>query len=116
MLFKNPLFLSFLMTAIVFVLLFLYYNKKTVNKKNNKIVKNKFDEKMFIGAIVAGVITWIITSNYFIIDTKKILDISASPVNHQINTDSNISLDVIESGINIPKNDIKLPNVLIDYN
>lgn len=121
MLFKNPIFLSFLLSVVVFMTLFFYYNRTNKTMKKNEKKKYKLNENMFIASIVSGVVMWALSSYYIDNTESKILDINKpmrqkGGISHQINTDSNLSMDIIETGINIPKNDFKLPNVLIDYN
>jgi len=119
-------------------------NKQYKKKKNTKKGKDGIilNETIIVSSLVAGLIVWYAASSYFsnettITKTNEIADIigpsqstSDIPVSRELmkgggggrsrvsrldSDDSTRSYNLIGSGVNIPRSDLKIPSVLIDY-
>jgi cytoskeletal protein RodZ len=74
---KNPVFLAFLATCVVFAVSFYYHNyydtlyknpdkkKRDKNKKKKKGNEWKINETMVVSSAIAGIVTWFLMSYYF---------------------------------------------------
>jgi heme/copper-type cytochrome/quinol oxidase subunit 2 len=134
---KNPIVLAIVVGVLVFVLMSYFYKandsnkKKKSNKKKNKGTK----ETTIIVAVIASLSTWYIAYCYFDDNTHNSDEIyvdsivaNNSDISHAINQkdgnknphissdDPTRSYNLIGSGLNIPRSELKIPNVLIDYN
>jgi len=117
-------------------------NKQDKKKKNTKKGKDGIilNETIIVSSLVAGLIVWYAASCYFgsetttITKTNEAADIigpsqSTPDVSKEImkggggrsrvsrldSDDSTRSYNLIGSGVNIPRSDLKIPSVLIDY-
>ena len=120
--------------------------KKNKKKFDFSNFKDGINETIILSTAIAGLLTWFIASKYLNdADNHTDNDIDNSILNkemifNELNTDNrssvivqnkemNIpkkismkndmqtnSINLINSGVNVPINEIKLPNVLIDYN
>ncbi len=147
---KNPIFISLIVSSLVFVSFYYVYNFTDLVKKRKKN-KKKFDfsnfkdginETIILSTAIAGLLTWFIASKYLNdtdTDNNDTSILNKEMIFNDLNTDNrssivqnkemNIpkkismkndmqtnSINLINSGVNVPINEIKLPNVLIDYN
>jgi hypothetical protein len=134
---KNPLLVGFIVSAIVFAIMHYYYDvpKKTGNKKDDKKNESMITgnaskkEVVIVSSAIAGLFTWFVITQY---TKKEKLSSDSLPVvelvqpstgTHNIKTGDNVpitsenvkTIEQIDVGLNIPKSDIKIPPVLIDY-
>ena len=111
-------------------------NVKNTKKKDGIII----NEVMILSSIIAGLVTWYIASSYFADkDARSQAEIDADantvPINvddvnkqmvlsggknpnkipHLDSDDATRSYNLIGHGVNIPRSDLKLPKVFIDY-
>ena len=139
---KNPIFLAVIASLVVLVSTYYVYNMTDLIKPNKK-QKKKFElsklkdglnEIIILSSVMAGLITWFVASKYLSDDDEmdkavifeepseatfiniKNKEIKKTRVT-QINTDDPTqSINMINTGVNVPKNELNIPNVLIDYN
>ncbi len=140
---KNPIVLAIITGIIIFVAM-TYFNKpkksKSKQNKPNKS-KEKRDNSFFsdtketniLVAVIAFLATWYIAYSY--LDTNEKQEGGQNQVNqvNQVNEENTVNLSVksrkipsisteevtrsyniLGSGLNVPKNELRLPNVLID--
>lgn len=127
---KNPIILALLASALVFTVTYCYFNysKEKKDKKGKKLKKKSavINETMILSAAITGLITWYVATSYFVEedeDTGLTLSpiqvqtggVSKSKVPNLESECSDRSYNLLGSGVNIPKTDLKIPNVLIDY-
>ncbi len=127
---KNPIFLAIVMSAIIFLILTYFCTEENdKNKKNKK--KKKQDklsrENIIVISVIAGLGTWYIVSclsenkegwngkQENIQNGMKNQTGGGEAAAQKISEDSTRSYNLIGSGLNIPRSELKLPNVLIDY-
>ena len=149
---KNPIFISLIVSSLVFVSFYYVYNftnlvkKKNKNKKKIELsnFKDGINETIILSTAISGLITWFIASKYlddsdnndntnnidntkemifkdFMTDNKSSANIQKNDnnVTKKISLKNDIqqkSINLINSGVNVPVSEIKIPNVLIDYN
>ena len=151
--FKNPIILAIIVTAISYVLLTYFYGESKNNKsdsndkkksKKDKQPANKSEmskETIIIISVVIGLVTWYLASNYMNDDNETEMnkdnveieniknlkpiygganDIDNLKINRKVipqisSEDITRSYNLIGSGLNIPRAELKIPNVLIDY-
>lgn len=141
---KNPIFLALIASTLVFAVTFYYYNylnkpveKKTKHGKKTKSDKQKsaivINETIVLSTAIVGLLTWYIATNY-VSSSKEgeesvvnsVVDVSKAPDakgetgtrNEKIeinSSDPTRSYNMIGSGLNIPRSELKIPSVLIDY-
>jgi hypothetical protein len=142
---KNPVILAIIVSVLVFTVMYYWHNpmfpkdkkkKDTKNKdKDKKKIKKGINETVIISSVIAGLATWYITSSYF---TNKPESLETVPVSvpretvpdtglkggsrivnskvpHIESDDPTRSYNLIGSGLNIPRSELSIPNVLIDY-
>lgn len=172
---KNPVILAIIATALVFTVMYYWYNPSILGDKNDKDKKKKdgkstkeskdkkktkeggINETVVISAAIAGLATWYIASSYFTekqgsdtgrdssvqgstgsdsgdqsgiltganqssVQKQQITDggmkggsKTTSKVPHISSDDPTRSYNLIGSGLNIPRSELNIPNVLIDY-
>lgn len=136
---KNPIILAIIMSAVVFLILTYFCTednekneKDEKNEKNEKTEKNKKNKKkkqekmtkesIIIVSVLAGLVTWYLSS-YWLDDKDNMnkegmdkIDVMKKQTGGgKPSEDSTKSYNLIGSGLNIPRSELKLPNVLIDY-
>lgn len=134
---KNPVLVGFIVSGIVFAIMHYYYDvpKKTGNKKEDKKNESMITgnaskkEVVIVSSVIAGLLTWFVITQY---TKKEKLSSDSLPVvelvqpslgsnnvktgnDIPINPDNSKIIEQIDLGLNIPKSDIKIPPVLIDY-
>ena len=140
---KNPIILAIIMSAIVFLVLTYFSteendkgegekggkNEKGKGKKNKKNKKGErlSRESIIVISVIAGLGTWYLSSYMFEENGKEKQNVQGkSPENGvngvkkqtgggKLSEDSTRSYNLIGSGLNIPRSELKLPQVLIDY-
>lgn len=132
---KNPIILAIVMSAIVFLLLtyFCTEDEKEKDKEKEKGGKNKKKKKqdklsresIIIISVITGLGTWYLVSYWVDGKESKSEDKLDNGNKNQtggsllegrgLSEDSTRSYNLIGSGLNIPRSELKLPKVLIDY-
>lgn len=152
---KNPVILAIVASAVVFVVMYYWYNpsmlgekgKKNKEKKSEKDKKKRegVNETVIISAAIAGLATWYIASSYFAESTNQELQNSGdqsqimsvtgtekgkilsgdqvlkggagtkTKIPRISSDDPTRSYNLIGSGLNIPRSELNIPPVLIDY-
>lgn len=138
---KNPIILAIVMSAVVFLLLSYFCtteeekpdkNDKNDNNSNDKKSKKKkkqdklSKESIIIISVIAGLGTWYIVSGWMDNNNDEsnadivkldpnVAKQTGGTLKGQLSDDSTRSYNLIGSGLNIPRSELKLPKVLIDY-
>lgn len=135
---KNPIVLAITVGVIVFIFM-MYYNgefdkkKKKQNKEKKKNNAGDSKETSLIVAVIAGIGTWFL-SNYCFDKSSKDSEDYSSDVELELNSikggnkiiknkgipsisseEQTRSYNLLGSGLNIPKSELRIPDVLIDY-
>ena len=101
-------------------------------QRDKKKIKKGINETVVISSVIAGLATWYIASSYFTnkqeSDPNESVPVSVpdtglkggsrivnSKVPHIESDDPTRSYNLIGSGLNIPRSELAIPNVLIDY-
>lgn len=139
---KSPVTVSLIVTVAVFLAVSYYYsqnNKETnKNKKKKKKKVSLFNETSVLSSLIAGLIAWFVMTYYVgddaVIDIEKVPSPAIPPITQmskmsggnvavklnpkqELNSDDPTrSYNLLASGLNIPKNEVKIPSVLINYN
>ena len=141
---KNPVVLAIIVGSVVFIIMN-YFNKpppEDKKRKGNKRRKKNNDagdtkETSIIIAVLAALVTWYGARCYFSEETvtensPDVLETRLEPVDNtnvqnlqkagginghllKSSSDTVRSYQVLGSGLNIPKGELKIPNVMIDF-
>jgi len=120
----------------------MYYVFEEKRKKENKKTSTYKNETVILTSLIAGLVTWYATTYYLNKDSLPVIieenkqvfdnDLQSSSVtllntianmNEEFNNihtggktlENDKTIDVADIGLDIPKTDLKIPNVLIDY-
>lgn len=116
MILKHPVIVSILSGILTYIVLYCLNKKKKRKKKERKTIS----ERNIIITLIVMLIVWFVMSyntDKINSDIKKITDSIDVVINNDQTGGTNKSLNVLNSGINIPTEGFAttIPDVLIDY-